>query len=252
VHLDVSEVQTGRYQPRKDFNKEKLNELIASIREKGVVQPLLAKKTKAGIELIAGERRLRAAKAVGIKKVPVILKNVDDASAMEIALIENIQREDLNPIEEAKAYARLGREFNFTQEKIAQAVGKDRTSITNTLRLLNLPEKIQALILKDMLTMGHARCLLSISEERKQVALAEKIIKKGLSVREAEQLVKPHTTSNPVAKKSIDPHAQALEEELQQALGTKVSIQHGKKRGKLIIEYYSPADLERVMEIIKR
>jgi len=253
VYLETSEIQTGRYQPRADFNEEKLQELVASVREKGVVQPLLAKRTQAGFELIAGERRLRAAKAVGIQKIPVILKEVDDASAVELALIENIQRENLNPIEEAKAYARLGKEFNLTQEKIAQAVGKDRTSVTNTLRLLNLPEKIQQLILTGMLTMGHARALLSVPDERKQIKLAEKIIQKRLSVREVEQLVKPHMVQRAASPQpATDPHAKAVEEDLQEALGTKVKIQHGKKRGKLLIEYYSPSDLERIVNIIKR
>ncbi|NQT95452.1 MAG: ParB/RepB/Spo0J family partition protein [Candidatus Omnitrophica bacterium] len=253
AYLDISEIKTGKYQPRSDFNQDKLKELIASIKEKGIVQPILVKKTQSGYELIAGERRLRAAKAIGIKKIPVIAKEVDDASAIELALIENIQREDLNPIEEARAYERLGREFNLTQERIAQAVGKDRTSVTNTIRLLNLSDKIQQLILNDMLTMGHARALLSIPDARKQIKLAEKIIKKGLSVRETEQLVKPHAIRRKTSQRAtVDPHTRAAEEELQQALGTKVNIHHGKKRGKLVIEYYSPTDLERIIGIIKR
>lgn len=253
IYLKASDIKPGRYQPRTGFNKNKLQELISSIKEKGVVQPVLVRKTSQGYELIAGERRLRAVKALGIDKIPVIIKDVDDANAMELALIENIQREDLNPVEEARAYERLHKEFSFTQEKIAQAVGRDRTSVANILRLLNLPAKIQQLILDDLLTMGHARALLGISDAHRQMKLCEKIIKKGLSVRETEYLVRPHAPRRKTSSyKDQDPHARAVEDELQQALGTRVHIQHGKKRGRLIIEYFSPADLDRLIKIIKR
>lgn len=254
VSLDVDDVKPGRYQPRSDFNPQRLQELVASIKEKGVIQPILVRKTDLGYELIAGERRLRAVKQLQIPKIPAIIKDVDDSSAMELALIENIQREDLNPIEEARAYKRLCDEFEFTQEKIAQAVGRDRSSVTNTLRLLNLPTKIQQHILDDAISMGHARALLSISDPHRQMRICERIINKGLSVREAEQLVRPQTGTSQGKRLaiSLDADTRAVEEQLQQVLGTRVRIIHGKKRGRLIIEYLSPADLERIIGIIRR
>lgn len=253
VYINTSEIAPSQYQPRTDFGQEKLDELIASIKEKGVVQPVLVRNTTTGYELIAGERRLRAAKSLKIESIPAIVKDVDDLNAMELAIIENVQREDLNPMEEARAYARLRQEFSFTQEMIAQAVGRERASVSNILRLLNLPEKIQQYIQDGKLMMGHARALLAIPDKSRQLKICDKIIKKGLSVREVEQLVRPHAA---IRTKSVyktgDPETRAVEESLQEALGTRVKIQHGKKRGKLIIEYLSPEDLERVVDIIKR
>lgn len=253
VYLGISDIRPGPYQPRSDFNREKMQELVSSIKEKGVVQPILVRKTDLGYEVIAGERRLRAVKSLGIKKIPAIVKEVDDVNAIELGLIENIQREDLNPIEEARAYERLSNNFGFTQGQIAQAVGKDRTSVTNTLRLLNLPAKIQKFVLDDLLTMGHARALLSVTDPYRQMKICKRIIKKGLSVREAEQLVRPPIPSRRSSVyRAVDPHIRATEEELQQTLGTRVRIHHGKKRGRVIIEYFSIADLERIIGIIKR
>ncbi|MFC1808348.1 ParB/RepB/Spo0J family partition protein [Candidatus Omnitrophota bacterium] len=252
LYLNTQEIRPSRYQPRYDFNHDKLQELISSIKEKGVVQPILVRKAEQGYELIAGERRLRAAITLGLENMPAIVKDVDDVNAMELALIENIQRDDLNPIEEAKAYQRLCKEFNFTHEVIAQAVGRDRTSVTNFIRLLNLPDSIQNLILNDTLSMGHARALLSVTDPHKQQKLCDQVVKKGLSVREVEQLVKPHAKQRPnAARKTTDPQSAAVEEELQRILGTRIKIQHGKKRGKLIIEYFSPSDLERIINIIR-
>lgn len=253
AYLDISDIKPGPYQPRSDFNQEKMEELASSIREKGVVQPILVRKIDSGYEVIAGERRLRAVKSLGVEKIPAIVKEVDDANAIELALIENIQREDLNPIEEARAYERLSNNFGFTQEQIAQAVGKDRTTVTNILRLLNLPAKIQKFILDDLLTMGHARALLSVTDPYRQMKICERIIKKGLSVREAEQLVRPSAPSRRSSVyRTANPHIKATEEELQRVLGTRVRIYHGKKRGKVIIEYFSLDDLERIIGIIKR
>ncbi len=250
--LNLSEIKPSRLQPRTTFKAEKLNELIASIREKGVVQPVLVRKAEQGYELIAGERRFRAAQALNLGKIPVVIRNVDDANAMELALVENIQREDLNPIEEAKAYRRLNSEFNFTQEKIAQAVGRDRASVTNILRLLSLPDVIQQLLLDDAITMGHARALLAIPDRRKQIKICDKIVRKGLSVREVEQMAKPHAAKRGLpAHSSPDRHIQAVEDELQKILGTKIKIQHGKKRGKIVIDYYSLTDLNRIIKILK-
>lgn len=253
VYLNTTDISPGRYQPRTTFNQQRLQELVSSIKEKGVVQPILVRRTDSGYELIAGERRLRAVKALGIDRIPAILKEVDDVNAMELALIENIQREDLNPIEEARAYERLVKEFNSTHEQIGRAVGKDNSTVANILRLLNLPPKIQQLVLGDILTMGHARALLSVSDPHRQMKICEKVIKKGLSVREVEQLVRPHiSTRRTSVYRQSDPNLLAAEEDLQRVLGTRVRIQHGKKRGKLVIEYFSAADLDRIISIIKR
>lgn len=253
AYLNISDVQAGPYQPRSDFNEEKMQELIASIKEKGVVQPVLVRRKGSGYELIAGERRLRAVHSLGIEKIPALVKEVDDINAIELALIENIQREDLNAIEEAKAYERLSSEFDFTQAQIAQAVGKDRTSVANILRLLNLPAKIQKFVLDDLLTMGHARALLSVTDPHRQMNICQQIIRKGLSVREAERMVRPPALSGRAsAYRASDPHIKAAEEELQHALGTRVRIRHGKKRGRIVIEYFSPADLERIIGVVKR
>ncbi len=249
--LNMSEIKPSRFQPRTAFKAEKLDELVASIREKGIIQPVLVRKSEEGYELIAGERRFRAAQALNLEKIPVVVKDVDDANAMELALIENIQREDLNPIEEAKAYRRLNREFNFTQEQIAQAVGRDRVTVTNILRLLSLPDAIQQLLLDDAITMGHARALLAIPDERKQIKICDKIVAKGLSVREVEHMVRPHAAKRKLpAYSGPDLHIKAAEDELQKILGTKIKIQHGKKRGKIIIDYYSLTHLNRIIKIL--
>lgn len=252
VTVNSSDIQPGRFQPRSAFKAEKLGELIASIKEKGIVQPILVRKSAAGYEIIAGERRFRAARELGLRKIPVIVKDVDDASAMQLALVENIQREDLNPIEEAKAYKRLIEEFGFTQEQTARAVGRDRSSVANTLRLLSLPDKIQQLVLDDIITMGHARALLTVSDRRRQERICDKLVRKGLSVREAERLVKPHAPKRAKSPySSQDVHTQAAEEELRQVLGTKVRIFHGKKRGKIVVDYYSLSDLNRIIGILR-
>ena len=251
TYLNISDISPNRYQPREDFNQEKLNELITSIKEKGVVQPLLVRRVEDKFELVAGERRLRAMKTLGAKKVPVILKDVDDVGAIELALIENIQREGLNPIEEAHAYKRLVDEFKFTQEKISQTIGKDRSSVANTLRLLNLPLEIQRYITKGQISAGHARAILSVKGLQQQLNLCKKIIKKGLSVREAELLASPQLKKRIGTRLAKDQHLIELEEALQNALATKVRIHHGKKRGKVIIEYYSLEDLDRIIKKIK-
>lgn len=250
TYLNINEILPNRYQPREDFNQEKLNELIASIKEKGVVQPLLARRTEKGIELIAGERRLRAIKTLGVEKAPVILKDVDDVGAIELALIENIQREELNPIEEAHAYKRLVDEFGFTHERMSQTIGKDRTSVTNTLRLLNLPLEIQRYLVQGQISTGHARALLAVKGLQQQLNLCKKVIKKGLSVRETEALTNPQLKRRPAAKITKDQHLLKQEEILQNALATKVRIQHSKKRGKIVIDYYSLDDLDRIIKRI--
>ena len=246
-------IRTNKYQPRVDFNQEKLNDLINSIKEKGVVQPVLVRKTMDGYELIAGERRLRAVKSLGLDKVPAIVKNVTDIDSLEIALIENIQREGLNPIEEAHAFQKFITDFNFTQEKIAKVLGKDRSTIANIIRLLGLPKKIQDFISKGVISAGHAKAILSLTAESDQLRVANLVIKKGLSVRETEALVARRVSP---AKERADENRSGsiidIENRLQHILGTRVKIYHGKKRGRIQIEYYSSDDLNRVIDIISR
>jgi len=254
VYLKINDISPSPYQPREKFQKEKLSELIASIEQKGVIQPILVRpKSDGTYELIAGERRLRAAKALKMAEMPALIKVVEDVDALELSLIENIQREELNPVEEAHAYKRLCDEFNFTQEKVGHTIGKDRSTIANTMRLLLLPGKIQEYILNNTISMGHARAVLSIEGEDAQIKLCKKVIKRSLSVRQTENLVKQHTTK-PHAKKahSKDHHISSIEEELQHLFGTRVKIRRGKKRGRVEIQYYSNEDLERILSILKK
>lgn len=248
-YVEVAKIRPNRYQPRKEFNKERLDELISSIKEKGVVQPILIRPCEDGYELIAGERRLRAVKSLGYEQIPAVVKNVDDINAIELSLIENIQREELNPIEEASAYQRLIDEFNFTQEIIGQAVGKDRATVANSIRLLALPKKVQEFLSTGSINTGHAKVLLSIQDAVQQMTLARMVLDKGLSVRSLENLVKRKTGGRKKAI-SADSDMRAIEEKLQQILGTKVRMRHGKKRGTIQIEYYSNEDLSRILRVL--
>lgn len=250
INLSVESIKTNKYQPRVQFNEEKLNELVKSIKEKGVIQPVLVRKTADGYELIAGERRLRAAKRLKMDKIQAIVKDVSDIDMLEMALIENIQREELNPIEEANAFERFMTEFHFTQEKIAEVLGKDRSTIANTLRLLSLPKKIQDLVSKDSITAGHAKALLGLPTENEQYRVCNLIVNKGLSVRETEKLVARRTSSAKKREVKKDAGLDHIANEMQQVLGTRVKIFHGKKRGAIQIEYYSVEDLNRIFEII--
>ena len=250
LQIPTSQIRPNKYQPRFDFNQEKLAELVSSIREKGVVQPILVRKTVDGYELIAGERRLRAVKGLGIEKIPAIVKDVADVDMLELSLIENIQREGLNPIEEANAFHRFITDFNFTQEKIAQALGKDRSTVANIMRLLALPKKIQDFISKGVLTTGHAKAILSLPAENEQLRVSNLVVRKGLSVRETEALVARRSSPAKKAELKKDPHISDIEAHLQQALGTRVKIAHGKKRGAIHIEYYSTDDLNRIVGIL--
>lgn len=256
VYLKVEEINPNKYQPREDFDINKLEELISSIKEKGVVQPILVRRAgEERYELIAGERRLRAVKSLGMKEIPAIIREAEDLDSLELSLIENIQREDLNVIEEANAYQRLIDEFGFTQEGIAEVVGKDRSSVVNILRLLKLPQKIQETLKKGELSMGHGRALLGLESAVAQMEVAKLIVSKGLSVREVENLVKQRRLGRikrvRLAPKMKDYHLTTIEEELQRILGTKVKIIKSKKRGKIVIEYYSDADLERIINKIR-
>ena len=252
LQIPISQIKTSKYQPRVEFNRERLEELINSIKEKGVIQPILVRRTPDGYELIAGERRLRAVKALGIERLQAVVRDVQDIDMLELSLIENIQREELNPIEEANAFQRFISDFKFTQEKIAQVLGKDRSTIANTIRLLNLPKKIQEFISIEAITAGHAKALLSLPTENEQLRVCNLVIKKGLSVRETENLVGKRTagTKNIGSKKDKDANIIDIENRLQNILGTRVKIFHGKKRGRIQIEYYSNEDLNRLLDIL--
>ena len=256
AYINTSRIKKNTLQPRKEFDQEKLSDLISSIKEKGVLQPLLVRQSGDQYELIAGERRLRAAQSLNIDKVPAIVKIASDQEALVLALIENIQREELNVIEEAKAFKQLIEEFDFTQDVVAHSVGRNRTTVTNILRLLTLPEEIQKSISAGSFSMGHARAILSLKNESKQKALWKKTLDKGFSVREIESLVKAEGEGQGKKKKisqeNRDRYVVDLEEDLQRALGTKVRIKAQKKRGQVVIEYYSPDDLERIIHIIKK
>ena len=254
-------IEPNHEQPRKDFNEEQLGELAESIKRYGILQPLLVQKKGSFYELIAGERRWRAAKIAGLKEVPVVLREYSRQETMEIALIENVQREDLNPIEEALAYQQLVKEFNLTQEEIAVRVAKNRATITNSMRLLKLDEQIQKMLIQNLITSGHARALLSLENKALQLKAAKLILDGRLSVRETEKLVKrlvkEASSEKKKKKKKIRDEAmeiiyQNLEERMKSIMGTKVSIHNkDKNKGRIEIEYYSKAELERLVEMIE-
>jgi ParB family chromosome partitioning protein len=248
--LEVNKIVKNKYQPRLSFDDEAQKELISSIKEKGLIQPIIVRKMENGYELIAGERRFRAAKALGMQKVPAIIKDVSDEESLELSLIENIQRENLNPIDEAKAYKRLATEFNMSQDNISAKVGKERATVANSMRLLNLPDDIQGKLSIGEISVGHAKVLLGLENQAEQRKLVEKIIKDGLSVRETEKAV-AEIKEPPVHKRKMafkDTQIIALEEHMQRVLGTQVKICQGKKKGKIEINYYSQEDLERLLE----
>ena len=253
--LKINQVEPNREQPRKYFEEDALLELADSIKQYGVLQPLLVRKRKDYYEIIAGERRWRAAKIAGVKEVPVIIKEYTEQQAVEIALIENIQRENLNPIEEAMAFKKLLKEFNLKQDEVAERVSKSRTAVTNSMRLLKLGEKVQQMIIDDMITTGHARALLAIDDEEQQYLLATKIFDEKLSVRETEKLIK--SLKNPKKQVKVVKTVENafvyddLAEKMKRVLGTKVSISpKGNGKGKIEIEYYSDDELERMFEMI--
>tara|TARA_B100001123_G_C15326870_1_gene1029863 strand:+ start:1547 stop:2416 length:870 start_codon:yes stop_codon:yes gene_type:complete len=253
--LLVDEIFPNRMQPRSYFDDKKLDQLAASIDEHGILQPVVVQKTDSGYELIAGERRWRASKKLGIKKIPAVIREVSDEQSLEIAIIENIQRQDLNPIEEAEAYLRLSSEFGLTQEMIADKVGKSRTAVTNTLRLLNLSEILKDDLVSGTISMGHGRALLGLENPKKMEILRQAILKEGLTVRQTERRAQ---------KLKIDSHAKLdsslvvpkdiflkdLEKDLARRLGTKINISPKKNGGKLVVTYYSDDDLERIQQLM--
>ena len=254
VMMKINDVEPNREQPRKHFEEDALLELADSIKQFGVLQPLIVQKRKDYYEIIAGERRWRAAKLAGIKEVPVIVKNYTDQEILEISLIENIQRENLNPIEEAMAYKKLLNEFNLKQDEVAERVSKSRTAVTNSMRLLKLSEKVQQMIIDDMISTGHARALLAIDDEEQQYLLATKVFDEKLSVRETEKLVKDVKNPKKEIPKKIIQNAfvyEDIEERMKNIMGTKVHVNHKPNgKGKIEIEYYSDSELERIFELL--
>lgn len=254
VKLEIEKIIPNEYQPRKVFKDETLKELSLSIKEKGVLQPVIVTRVGDGtFRLIAGERRWRAAALAGLKKIPALIKDVSSQDAIEIALIENIQREELNAVETAEAFNRLLKEFHLTQEELSHRVGKDRATIANYLRILKLPDEIKTYINSDVLSIGHAKAILTLENRQKQIEAAKEIIKRGLSVREAEALCKKLSQpSKPKKKKDKLPEVADLENKLTRSLGTKVKIHHKDKCGKIEIEYYSLDELDRLLEILMK
>ena len=251
MEIDVNKIVPNSEQPRKVFKDTSLQELAASIKEKGVIQPILLNRTDQGIyQIIVGERRWRASKLLGYKTIPAIVKEIAEAEVFELALIENIQREDLNPIETAEAFQKLLNEYQLTQEELSQKVGKERATISNYIRILKLPKEIKNWIADGFLSAGHAKAILHVKEEEKQVEVAKKIIKNGLNVRQTEKLAtKTEEPQKPLPQK--DPHVDSLEERLTSSLGTKVRIHtQSKERGKIEIQYYSLDELDRLLEIL--
>ena len=256
LYCGIEEIVPNRSQPRKHFDESRLQELAESIKEKGILEPLIVRRIEQGYELIVGERRWRAAQRAGLKEVPVLVKEAEGREALELSLIENLQRENLNPIEEAEAFKRLTEEFNVSQGDLATRLGKDRTTITNTLRLLKLPLEVRNQLLQNRITSGHARAILSLETKEKQKELCSRIIQKGLSVREAEAIAK-RWSEKPKKKGPSDRRREelgsqmnSLQDSLRQYLGTKVRITPNGKRGKIEIEYYSNEDLGRIIETI--
>ncbi len=251
--LKISDIKPNRFQPRRIFREEQLAELMRSIREKGVIQPVIVRRAGQGYELIAGERRLRASQRLGLERIPALVRQVSDQESLEIAIVENLQREDLNPLEEARGYQELAQKFGLTQEQVAQKVGRDRSTVANSLRLLALPGEIQQMIESGRLTAGHARALLAVNDRRRQLSLAQLIAAKGLSVREAEALARGEAPAKGGRRearpgRSLDQHLANIQNEIQRALGTRVRlVPQGKAKGKIEVEYYSAGDLERIL-----
>jgi ParB family chromosome partitioning protein len=250
TEIELDRIVPNEYQPRKVFDDEKLKELAASIKEQGVIQPIIVHRAGSGYELIAGERRWRASRLAGLKTIPALVKEATKRELLEMALIENIQREDLNALEAAEAYKRLQDEFKLTQEDLARRVGKERSTVTNFLRILHLPKEIKQDLASGAISMGHAKALLSLERSRDQIQAAALIVKKGLSVREAESLAS--RLKNPPKERKIrqSQELKSVEEKLKKKLGTKVSISSRSRGGRIVIEYYSTEELDRILEMM--
>lgn len=253
LELKINDVEPNAEQPRKVFDQEKLETLAQSIKEHGVVQPIIVRKEGARFIIVAGERRWRASKMAGLKTIPVVVKDLSDKEVMEIALIENLQREDLNPIEEAEAYQRLMNEFEMTQEDVSKVVGRSRAAIANSVRLLSLARDVQEMISDGRLTSGHARTLITIADNQRQKELATQIVEKGLNVRETEKLAAKEdkrSATKKTAGSKHKPEVTDLVETLKMIFGTKIELQRGKDKGKIVIEYYSDEEFDRIVELL--
>lgn len=250
LELKITDIEANKNQPRQFFDNEAMNALAESIKEHGVVQPIIVRKEKENYQIVAGERRWRAARLAGLRTIPVVVKDYSDIEILQIALIENLQRQDLNPIEEANAYKTLMEEHNLSQDNIARSVGKSRPAIGNSLRLLSLNDKVKELLIAGEITAGHARALLAIEGDKEQIDLAKRIVDEGLNVRQVEKLAKGKKERKTKREKALE--IIELEEKLRNIFGTKVNLVHGKKRGKIEIEYYSIDDLERILGIMEK
>lgn len=252
LYIDINDIKPNSNQPRKIFDEEKLDELGASIQAHGLIQPIVLRSVGKGFEIVAGERRWRAARKIGIKEVPCIVKELSDEENMLLAIIENMQREDLNPIEEAEGLNQMIETYGLTQEQVSKSVGKSRPYITNCLRLLRLAEAVKNYISDGSLSMGHAKAIAAVTDEKKQIMLAENAVKNGLSVRQTEKLVKENKSKQTRSvKKKKDADVKKVEEDLKDALGTKVVLNQKGKKGKIEIEYYSKEELERLIELLR-
>lgn len=252
-YIDINLIKANEGQPRKNFDEEKIIQLSESIKEHGVIQPVILKKENKTYTIIAGERRWRACKIAGVKEIPAIIMNLSDKEILEISLIENIQRQDLNPIEEAVAFRKLIDDFNLTQEQLSIRIGKSRTAITNCLRLLNLDSRVQEYLIDGVITEGHGRALLALEDKDIQYKLAQSIIDEGLSVRETEKLIKSINLQKKVEKikvKQQNPYYSDIKEKLESLFETKVILADKKDKGKIEIEYYSQEDLQRILDIL--
>jgi ParB family transcriptional regulator, chromosome partitioning protein len=253
VQIDPRTVQNNPKQPRRHFEEEHLQELAQSIRKDGVLEPIVVRRLKSGeYELVSGERRVRASVLAELEFVPAVCRDVDDADMLRLGIIENVQREDLNPIELGLAYAQLIEEMNCTQDELSEVVGKKRATIANTMRLLQLPDDIQQHVINGLLTMGHARALLALDSEDAQRVASRKIIEGGLSVRETEKVTRPTSSKKPTTSTTSDPHVASIEDSLRKRLGTKVRLRaDDKNRGKIEIEFYNLDDLDRILDILR-
>ncbi len=253
--LKINEIEPNMNQPRKEFDEESLRQLADSIAAHGIIQPIVVRKEGMSYKIVAGERRWRAARMAGIETVPAIVREYNDNELLEVALIENLQRENLNPLEEAEAYKRLIEEYGLTQERISKIIGKSRPSLANSLRLNKLHDDIKKMLRDDLISEGHARAILSVEDPDKQIKIAEAIVSKGLSVRDAEKLVKDFDKKEKIkeaGKDEIELEIRSIEDRLKNILGTKVRLQHGKNKGKIVIDYYSNDDLDRILNLLKR
>lgn len=250
--VNINDIKPNTNQPRKDFDEEKLNELATSIKEHGLIQPVILRRHKTGYELVAGERRWRACRKAALKEIPCIIKDLTDEENMLVTIIENVQREDLNPIEEAEGFNQMIVTYGLTQEMVSKSVGKSRPHITNTLRLLKLPEKVKGMVSSGALSAGHVRALAGIKDEQRQIELASHAASEGLSVREMERLAK-QAPKKRVSRRKSEKNADVkkVEEDLKTVLGTKVSLKENGEKGKIEIDYYSREELERLIELLK-